>query len=112
MFERYRKEGSEPIGQEQIKAVINNQIDNLIKFGMNKGIDYGLTENGFNDWENPVEEVTKEGKYKADLFISPGLFCSLHTKLPQLLMFADLVFVDSPVPSFVIRPGFAGMRDR
>ena len=35
-------------------------------------------------------------KYKADLFISPGLFCSLHTKLPQLLMSADLVFVDSP----------------
>jgi glycosyltransferase involved in cell wall biosynthesis len=28
-------------------------------------------------------------KYKADLFVSPGLFCSLRTKLPQLLIVAD-----------------------
>lgn len=35
-------------------------------------------------------------KHTADLFISPGPFCSMNTKLPQLLVLADTSLIESP----------------
>ncbi len=35
-------------------------------------------------------------KYKADLFVSPDGFCSLHTSVPQCLVLHDLAFLHYP----------------
>ena len=35
-------------------------------------------------------------KYKADVFVSPDGFCSLVTKVPQVLVIHDLAFIHHP----------------
>lgn len=49
-------------------------------------------------------------KHKADLFISPGSFCSLTTKVPQLIVLADASF--SNLPSLFRKSQFSFLKKR